>query len=438
MQQDSANIPFWRDIRILKILFQVLFIIGIILLALFLYTNMLQGLDDQETELSWDFLFSEAGFDIEEGTYSDPSEEENDSDPSDENLKGFWIGIVNTLRESIEFDPSDTNLKAFWIGIVNTLRVSIVGIFCATIIGFLFGIARLSSNWLISRIAAVYVEIFRNTPLLLQILFWYPLILVLPNVRESINFFDSIFINQRGVFLPSAEPAEGFNTWMWYLLSGIILAILVVIGFAVFRYLSRSRELQQTDRPSFVSNLIFSAKWTAAPIILIVPFLAWFLTPDAPLELSRPELQKFNFVGGIDLTPEFTALLIGLTVYTSAFIAEVVRAGIQSVVKGQREAARSVGLKESQVLRLVVIPQAIQVIVPPLTSQYLNLAKNSSLGIFIAFPDLFQIGKIIIGQTGQSVPTFAMIMTCYLIVSLTTSAFMNWYNRRITRFDSSS
>ena len=405
MQQDSTKIPFWRDIRFLRVFFQVLFIVGIILLALFFYTNMLKGLDDQGTELSWDFLFSEAEFGIAEG---------------------------------IDFDPSDTNLKAFWVGIANTLRVSILGVFCATIIGFLFGIARLSSNWLISKIAAVYVEIFRNTPLLLQILFWYPLILALPKVRESFNFFDSIFINHRGVFLPSAVPADGFNTWMWYLLSGIILAILFVIGFAAFRYLSRSSELQQTDRPSFVSNLIFSAKWTAVPIILIVPIVAWFLTPDAPLELSRPELQGFNFVGGTDLTPEFTALLIGLTVYTSAFIAEVVRAGIQSVVKGQREAARSVGLKESQVLRLVVIPQAIQVIVPPLTSQYLNLAKNSSLGIFIAFPDLFQIGKIIIGHTGQSVPTFAMIMTCYLIVSLTTSAFMNWYNRRITRFGSSS
>ena len=405
MQQDSTKIPFWRDIRFLRVFFQVLFVIGIILLALFFYTNMLQGLDDQGTELSWDFLFSEAQVDIAEG---------------------------------INYNPSDTNLKAFWVGIVNTLRVSIIGIFCATIFGFLFGIARLSSNWIISKIAAVYVEIFRNTPLLLQILFWYPLILTLPNVRESINFFDSIFINHRGVFLPSAELADGFNTWMWYLLSGIILAILVVIGFAAFRYLLRSRELQQTDRPSFVSNLIFSAKWTAAPIILIVPIVAWFLTPDAPLELTRPELQGFNFVGGIDLTPEFTALLIGLTVYTSAFIAEVVRAGIQSVVKGQREAARSVGLKESQVLRLVVIPQSIQVIVPPLTSQYLNLAKNSSLGIFIAFPDLFQIGRIIIGHTGQTVPIFVIIMTCYLIMSLTTSAFMNWYNRRITRFGNSS
>ena len=405
MQQDTTKIPFWRDIRFLRVFFQVIFIIGIILLALFFYTNMLNGLKRQGIQLSLDFLMDEAGFPISEG---------------------------------IDFDSSDTNLKALWVGAVNTLRVSIIGIFCATIVGFLFGIARLSSNWLISKIAAVYVEIFRNTPLVLQILFWYPLILVLPNVRESINFFDSIFINHRGVFLPSVEVAVGFNTWLWYPISGIILAILVALGFAAFRHFYRFRDIQQTDRPSFVSNLIFSAKWTAAPIILIVPIVGWFLTPEAPLELSRPELQGFNFVGGIDITPEFTALLIGLTVYTSAYIAEVVRAGIQAVVKGQREAARSVGLKESQVLRLVVIPQAIQVIVPPLTSQYLNLAKNSSLGIFCAFPDLFQIGKIMIGPTGQSVPIIAILMTCYLIMSLTTSAFMNWYNRRITRFSSSS
>ena len=417
MQQNSAKTPFWRytlfwryprfwrDIRVLKVFFQIFFIIGIILLALFFYTNMLKGLDDQGTELSWDFLMDEAGFGTDEG---------------------------------IGFDRSDTKLKAFWVGIVNTLRVSIIGIFCATIVGFFLGIARLSSNWLINKTAAVYVEIFRNTPLLLQILFWYPLILALPKVRESINFFDSIFINHRGVFLPSVEIADGFNTWLWYPISGIILTIIVVIGFAAFRHFYRSPEIQQTDRPSFVSHLIFSAKWTAVPMFLIVAIVGWFLTPETPFELSRPVLQGFNFVGGMDLTPEFTALLIGLTVYTSAFIAEVVRAGIQSVVKGQREAARSVGLKESQVLRLVVIPQAIPVIVPPLTSQYLNLAKNSSLGIFIAFIDLFAVGKIIIGYTGQSVPIFAIIMTCYLIMSLTTSAFMNWYNRRITRFGSSN
>ena len=411
MMEDNSHkiildkIPFYRDIRFLKVFGQVLFLIGIVLLAAFLYSNMLAGLGKQNLAIDFSFLDSEAGFEISEG---------------------------------IDYDPSDTYLKAFWVGIVNTLKLSIIGIFCATIIGFFFGIARLSSNWLISKIAAVYVEYFRNIPLLIQILFWYALMLALPKVRESINFSDSIFINNRGVYFPLVEPADGFNTWLWYLLSGIILATIVVLGIAAFRYFFRFREIQQTDRPSFIPNLIFSAKWTAAPIILIVPIVGWFLIPDAPFELSRPELQGFNFVGGHNFSPEFTALLIGLTVYTSAFIAEVVRAGIQAVVKGQREAARSVGLKELQVLRLIVIPQAIPIIVPPLTSQYLNLAKNSSLGIFIGFPDLFQVGEIMMNQTGQVIPIFAMIMVVYLIMSLTTSAFMNWYNRRITRIGRSS
>ena len=397
----SDKIPFYRDVRFLKVFFQVLFVVGIILLAVFLYSNMLNGLNRQGIELSLSFLNTEAGFELSEG---------------------------------IDFDPSETYLKAFWVGIVNTLKISIIGIFCATFIGFLFGVARLSSNWLIRQIASVYVECFRNVPLLLQILFWYALTRVLPIVRESISFSNNIFINNRGVYLPSVERADGFNTWLWYLLSGIILAIFVVLGLAAFRYFFQFRKIREIDRPSFISHLIFSAKWTAAPIFLIIAIAGWFLTPEAPLELERPVLQGFNFEGGINFTPEFSALLIGLAIYTSAFIAEVVRSGIQAVVKGQREAARSVGLKESQVLRLVVIPQAIPIIVPPLTSQYLNLAKNSSLAIFIGFPDLFMVGETMINQTGQSIPIFAMIMVSYLIMSLTTSAFMNWYNRRITRF----
>ena len=396
----SDKIPFYRDVRFLKVFFQILFIIGIILLAGFLYSNMLNGLSRQGIELGLTFLNSEAGFELSEG---------------------------------IDFDPSETFLKAFWVGVVNTLKVSILGIFCATVIGFFFGIARLSSNWLIRQIASVYVECFRNIPLVLQIVFWYAIMLVLPVVRESISFFDSIFINVRGVYIPSLEGTAGLIPWLWYLLLGIIIAIIVVLGLAAFRYFFQSRELPETSRPSFISNIIFGAKWVAAPTFLLIAIVGWLLTPEVPFELSQPEFRGFNFVGGTNFSPEFTALLIGLAVYTSAFIAEVVRSGIQSVVKGQREAARSVGLKESQVLRLVVVPQAIPVIVPPLTSQYLNLAKNSSLAIFIGFPDLFQVGEIMMSQTGQSIPIFAMIMVSYLIMSLTTSAFMNWYNRRITR-----
>ncbi len=404
MAENSTNIPFYRDIRFLKVFFQILFVIGIILLAGFLYSNMLNGLSRQGIKLDWAFLKSEAGFGISEG---------------------------------IDYDPSDSYLKAFWVGVVNTIRVSIVGICCATIIGFFFGIARLSSNWLIQKIAAIYVECFRNIPLLLQILFWAALIRSLPKAENSIVISDSIILNVQGIYLPSFEPGTGFTTWSWYLLGGVILAIIVVLGFAAFRHFGRDHELQQIDRPSFISHIIFGAKWTAAPTFLIVAIAGWFLTSEPPFVTTSPVLQRFGYVGGMNLSPEFSALLIGLAVYTSAFIAEVVRSGIQAVVKGQREAARAVGLKESQVLRLVVIPQAIPIIVPPLTSQFLNLTKNSSLAVAIGYPELFQVGETMMNQTGQSIPIIGMIMVSYLIMSLTTSVFMNWYNHRITRFGQS-
>lgn len=401
MSQNSSNTPFWRDVRFLQVLFQVLFLLGVAAMAGFFYSNMMSGLSDQGHPLSLSFLLNEAGFEISEG---------------------------------IDFDPSDTYLKAFWVGVVNTLRVSILGIICATVLGFIFGVARLSTNWLIRSIAAVYVEIFRNVPLLLQILFWYAITRSLPRIRESITIVDTIILNVRGIYLPTIAGNEGLLVWLWYLLSGVGLAIIVVLCFAVFRLLFGSTEVQQTDLPSFASNTILGAKWFAAPVFLIVAIAGWFLSPGQPLQIVRPELQGFNYVGGINFTPEFLALLVGLTVYTSAYIAEVVRSGIQAVVKGQREAARAVGLTEAQVLLLVVIPQAIPIIVPPLTSQYLNLAKNSSLAIAIGFLDLFHVGRRMIAQTGQTIPIFGMIMVSYLIMSLTTSAFMNWYNRHITRF----
>lgn len=386
MALNSTTIPFWRDVRVLRVLLQVLFLIGVLLLAGILYANMLSGLNDLGLTLNLDFLQSEAGFDISEG---------------------------------IEYEPSDTYLKAFWVGVVNTLKVSLIGIVCATILGLIVGIARLSSNWLIRTVAAIYVECFRNIPLLLQILFWYTaVILQLPRVRDSISLFGDVFINQRGVYLPAPEPTSGLRIWGVYLLVGLIVAAIL--------YVLRARQLRQLELPGF------RAKW-ALPAFFIIALLGWFLTPEKPFRLDPPVLRGFNFVGGISLSPEFSALLIGLSVYTGAFIAEVVRSGIQAVVKGQREAAKAVGLNESQILRLVVLPQAVPIIVPPLTSQYLNLAKNSSLAIAIGFPDVFSIGNTMMLQTGQSIPVFAMIMVSYLIMSLTTSAAMNWYNRWINR-----
>ncbi len=386
MALNSTTSPFWRDVRVLRVLLQVLFLIGVLLLAGILYANMLSGLNDLGLTLNLDFLQSEAGFDISEG---------------------------------IEYEPSDTYLQAFWVGVVNTLKVSLIGIVCATILGLIVGIARLSSNWLIRTVAAIYVECFRNIPLLLQILFWYTaVILQLPRVRDSISLFGDVFINQRGVYLPAPEPTSGLRIWGVYLLVGLIVAAIL--------YVLRARQLRQLELPGF------RAKW-ALPAFLIIALLGWFLTPEKPFRLDPPVLRGFNFVGGISLSPEFSALLIGLSVYTGAFIAEVVRSGIQAVVKGQREAAKAVGLNESQILRLVVLPQAVPIIVPPLTSQYLNLAKNSSLAIAIGFPDVFSIGNTMMLQTGQSIPVFAMIMVSYLIMSLTTSAAMNWYNRWINR-----
>ena len=382
----SGKIPFWRDVRVLRVLFQGIFLLGVILLLAILYRNMLEGLRGLGLTLNLNFFQDEAGFGISEG---------------------------------ITYDPSDTYLKAFWVGILNTLKVSIIGIVCATLIGLLFGIARLSSNWLIRTIAAAYVECFRNVPLLLQIVFWYTAVVAqLPNIRESISLFGGTFINNRGVYLPSPEPTSSLKIWLWFLGAGLLLAM--------FLYVLRWRQLQRLDRPGF------RAKW-ALPAFLIVALCGWFLTPGSPFTLDFPTLQGFNFQGGMSFSPEFSALLVGLSVYTSAFIAEVVRSGIQSVVKGQKEAARSVGLKEGQTLRLVVLPQAIPIIVPPLTSQYLNLAKNSSLAVAIGFPELFGIGRTMMLQTGQSIPIFAIIMASYLVMSLTTSAAMNWYNHRITR-----
>lgn len=370
----------------MRVLFQGIFLLGVILLLAILYRNMLEGLRGLGLTLNLNFFQDEAGFGISEG---------------------------------ITYDPSDTYLKAFWVGVLNTLKVSIIGIVCATFIGLFFGIARLSSNWLIRTIAAAYVECFRNVPLLLQIVFWYTAVVAqLPNVRESISLFGGAFINNRGVYLPSPEPTSSLNIWLWFLGAGLLLG--------VFLYVLRWQQLQRLDRPGF------RAKW-ALPAFLIVALCGWFLTPGRPFTLDFPALQGFNYQGGMSFSPEFSALLVGLSIYTSAFIAEVVRSGIQSVVKGQREAARSVGLKEGQTLRLVVLPQAVPIIVPPLTSQYLNLAKNSSLAVAIGFPDLLGIGRTMMLQTGQSIPVFAIIMVSYLVMSLTTSAAMNWYNRRITR-----
>jgi general L-amino acid transport system permease protein len=381
---ERSRVPFWRNVRILAVMSQIIFLLLVSLMAGLLYANMLRGLDELGLSLNLDFLKLEAGFGISEG---------------------------------IEYDPSDSYLKAFWVGVLNTVRVSVLGIVFATILGLIFGIARLSSNWLVRKIAILYVETFRNIPLLLQILFWYTaVILQLPPVRQSIALYNHIFINQRGLYIAWFRMTPSSRIWFIYLLIGIISAIIV--------YFVRRWQLRRAGLTGFPF-------WLSASTFLFIAILGWFLTPGRPLAIDFPVLQRFNFIGGVRLSPEFSALLISLSVYTGTFIAEIVRGGIQSVKRGQREAAWSIGLNKLQTMRLVILPQALRIIVPPISNQYLNLAKNSSLAIAIGFPDLFNVGNTIMNQTGQSIPVFTMIMASYLLMSLSTSIFLNIYNRKV-------
>lgn len=380
----SRRTPLWRDERVVRLVLQGLFLLSVGALCLYFYANVRRGLAEAGLTPSFRFLSSEAGFGISEG---------------------------------IRYAPSDSYGRALWVGAVNTVRVSAWGIALATGIGLVAGIARLSSNWLVRSLAGAYIELFRNIPLLLQLLFWYSAVfLKLPPVRQSVEVFGHVFLNQRGLYVPRLEAGPGLTTWLAFLAAGAVAALAV--------YLHRRRQLARLDRPGF-------PVLRAAPVFLLFAAAGWFLAPLPPLQLDLPRLERFNFAGGARLSPEFAALLLGLSVYTGAFIAEVVRGGIQAVDKGQREAALALGLRPAAVTFLIVLPQAVRVIVPPLTNQYLNLAKNSSLAVAIGYPDLFNIGTTTMNQTGQTIPLFLIIMAGYLSLSLITSAFMNWYNRRV-------
>jgi general L-amino acid transport system permease protein len=328
------------------------------------------------------------------------------------NTAGFSIN--QTL---IPYTESDTYGRVFVVGLLNTLLVAAIGIVLATILGFIVGISRLSSNWLLARLAGVYVELIRNLPLLFQILFWYLAVLgALPGPRQSISIFDEIFINNRGLFIPHPLLAEG---------SGIVLVAFAVACVAgiVLRVWARRRQ-EATGRQ-------FPVLWTSLALIVGLTFVALVAT-GFPISFEKPTLRGFNFAGGMRVIPEFVALLIALVTYTAAFIAEIVRAGILAVSRGQTEAAYSLGLRPRQALRLVIVPQAMRVIIPPLTSQYLNLTKNSSLAVAIGYPDLFAVfAGTTLNQTGQAIEIVAITMAVYLTISLVTSALMNFYNARV-------
>jgi general L-amino acid transport system permease protein len=382
---ENTKAPFYRDERFLNIFAQVVSTILIIGFLIWAILNFLSAAEARNMTLSFNFLKESAGFPI--------------SNPP------------------IEYDPTMPYTRAFIVGLVNTLQVSVTGIIAATIIGTLIALARLSSNWLLSRLALVYIEFNRNIPLLVLLFILYFVVLgQLPSVKESFVGPGPSYFNRRGIYL----------TWLRLTETGmplvIFLAVGVVLAISFFIYLRRRRELSGQSTYYWQASL---------GIVLISGILGWIFSKGTPFELSVPALKGFNFQGGLRLTPEFAAMFIGLTTYTAAFIAEVVRAGIQAVDRGQIEAARALGLSTSQVLSLVIFPQALRVIIPPMISQYLNLTKNSSLALAIGFQEVFSVGKIAINQSGRAVPIFALVMLTYLALSLLTSFVINLYNRRI-------
>ncbi len=316
----------------------------------------------------------------------------------------------------IEFDSDSTYTRALYVGIINTLIISAVGIVTALVLGFVVGVGRLSRNWLVRSICTVYVEIFRNIPPLLQIFFWYfGVLAILPQPKESLNVPFGGFLNSRGFFLPKPIWSEGG----WLVLAG--LAVGVVISIFVWRWSAK----RQND-----TGLQFPVGPTSLALIVGMPLLAFALA-GFPLTIEYPKLSTFNLSGGFQVKPEFMALYFALSIYTASFIAEIVRGGIVGVAKGQTEASEALGLPRGALLRLVVIPQAMRIIIPPLTSQFLNLTKNSSLAIAIGYPDLVAVGGTILNQTGQAIEIVAVWMLVYLGISLATSLFMNWFNARM-------
>jgi general L-amino acid transport system permease protein len=316
----------------------------------------------------------------------------------------------------IEYNSQSSFARALLVGFLNTVMVSVLGIIAATIIGVIAGVLRLSSNWLISRLVTSYVEFVRNVPVLLQIIFWWALLTGLPKVRDSLSLGDTAFLNNRGVRVPAPLTEPGFGWVLAALAAGIVIAILIT------RWARKRQDL---------TGQIFPTGWTTIGLIIGLPLIVYFALGQ-PLGWEIPRRTRFNFQGGINITPELIALWLALATYTGAFIAEIVRAGILSVSRGQSEAAFALGLRPNLTMQKIILPQALRVIIPPLTSQYLNLTKNSSLAIVIGYQDLVSIGGSILNQSGRSLEIVAIWMAVYLSLSLATSAYMNWYNKRIS------
>ena len=372
-----------RDERVRGLIWQVLVVGAAVAVVAWLWSNAIHNLSVRRISTGFAFLGREAG-----------------------------MPIVDTW---LPYSPKDSYLRAFMVGIVNTLRVAVIGIGLATVLGTAIGISRLSSNWLLSRLAAVYVEVLRDIPLLLQLLFWYVLMQGLPGARAAWNPLDGVFLSNRGLMLP-AIPIEAGQLWV------LATATLGVIAFCFLRRHLIARQV----REGRVRRV-----WPYALLLMaaLPALVSWSL--GVSWAVTMPALRGFNFVGGWTLSPEYFALLLALVTYTAAFIAEIVRSGIQAVPSGQWDAALALGLRRSFVLQQIVLPQALRVIIPPMTSQYLNLTKNSSLAVAIGYQDIVSVANTTLNQTGQAIEAIALIMLVFLTISLGISLFMNWYNARI-------
>lgn len=383
-QHNAPKSAWWNNANNRALVFQILLLLGVALLFLFIIRNTLHNLDQRGIATGFGFLGQTAGF-----------------------------GIIQHL---IPYSEASTYGRTFMVGLLNTLLVSGLGILLATVLGFVIGVARLSSNWLISKMAMVYIETFRNIPLLLQIFFWYFAVLrALPSPRQSYHLGEAAFLNIRGLYLPRPIFEDGFGLVWAALLTAVVLII------ALKRWNTKRQERTGQQFPVLLTSL---------GVLLLLPAAAYILT-GMPLSWEYPALKGFNFRGGVTVLPELTALMVALSVYTASFIAEIVRSGILAVSHGQTEAAYALGLRPGKTLRLVIIPQALRVIIPQLTSQYLNLVKNSSLATAIGYPDLVSVfSGTTLNQTGQAIEVIAMTMAVYLTISLVISMFMNWYNKQ--------
>ncbi len=381
---NTDHISFWYDPDKRSILYQIGAVCFFTFLAWYLVSNTLSNLERQSIATGFGFLSNEAAFEIGESP--------------------------------IEYSAADKYAKALFVGFLNTLKVSFIGIVLSVILGTFIGIARLSKNWLVNKCAGLYIEFFQNIPVLLQLFFWYAFFYeMLPGPRNAVTPFTGLFFCNRGMIfaVPQSHPVYKY------------MALSVVIAIVLVFFLKKWAAARQ-DR----TGKIFPVFKASMVLIVGFPLLCW-LIGGAPTAMDVPELKGFNFKGGQAVSPEFAALLFGLVMYTAAFVAEVVRAGIQSVSKGQTEAAMAVGLTSGQVLKLIILPQALRVIIPPLTSQMLNLTKNSSLAVAIGYPDFVSVAGTAINQTGQAIEGVLLIMIVYLVFSLSTSAFMNWYNKKM-------